>query len=194
MSKGADYPGAAVRFAVPVFVFGGVAAALKFGDIVGASRSPGWFAVAAVLPAIIYVSGAASASWQAAGKPAGIRAGADAELARWLLHAHYTYGVGDYWDTQLVEALTGGKVKADAVLNVGGPLQAWQWLNDTSRFARQQPQFAIIRPGGRFHVDLPSVTRSYGTPISVTEVANQFSVARLKTDGRARVIGLPSDR
>ena len=194
VSKGADYPGAAVRFAVPVFVFLAVAAALKFGDIAGELRSPAPLAIAGAALAVVYVGGAASASLQAAGRPAGTRAGPDAALAAWLLRARLSYGVGDYWDTQLVEALTGGAVKADAVLNVGGPLQPWRWLNDTSRFGRRPPQFAIIRPGGRFHVDLPSIVRSYGTPVSITEVANLFFVARLKTDGNAGVDGASPDR
>ncbi len=177
---GDDFPGAAVRFGVPIFVFLCVAAALEFGDVAGRLR-PRWPIVAGACLALAQGLGAGVATFRAAAAPAGIHAGPDAELAAWLQHGHYSYGVGDYWDTQLVEALTGGAVRADPVVNVGGPLQLWPWLTDTSRFGpRNKPQFAIIRPFGLFRVDLASITRTYGTPVSITLVANQFYVARLE--------------
>lgn len=184
VAPGDDFPGAAVRFGVPVFVFLCIAAALEFGAEVGRVR-PGLLPVAGACLALAQGLGAGVATFRAAQAPAGIHAGPDAELAAWLLRKHYSYGVGDYWDTQLVEALTGGAVRADPVVNVGGPLQLWAWLTDTSRFGpRNRPQFAIIRPYGLFRVDLGSVTRTYGTPASITLVANQFYVADLNAGNR----------
>ena len=181
VATGDHFPGAAVRFGVPIFVFLGLAAALELASL--ASRShPRWLLVAGSCLALVQASGAAVATLKAAKAPAGIHAGPDAELAVWLLRNHFSYGVGDYWDTQLVEALTSGAVKADPVVNIGGPLQLWPWLTDTSRFGpRNRPQFAIIRPYGLIRVDLASVTRTYGTPVDITLVANQFYVARLNT-------------
>ncbi len=179
IAPGPDFPGAATRFGVPVFVFLCIAAAVELGE-----RATRWrprpLAAAALCLALPYAGGAVVATVRAVRAPPGIHAGPDAELAAWLRRHHYTYGIGDYWDTQLVEALTGGVVRADPVVNVGGPLQLWPWLTDTTRFGpRNRPQFAIIRPYGLFRVDLASITRSYGKPASVTVVANQFYVARL---------------
>ena len=181
ISVGNDFPGAAVRFGVPIFVFLCVAAALEIGDHVTWLRSP-WLLATIVCLVSIHVAGAAIATIRAAKAPAGIHAGPDAELARWLLKRHYTYGVGDYWDTQLVEAETGGAVKADPVMNFGGRLHLSPWLTDTSRFGPDNPpQFAIIRPHGVFRVDLASIRATYGAPVGVTLVANQFSIVDLKS-------------
>ena len=190
ISPGDDAPGAAVRFGVPIFVFLCVAAALEFGEHARRLRAR-WLVVAGVCLALAQGSGAAAAAWQAAEAPAGIHAGADATLATWLLKNHYTYGIGDYWDTQLVEALTNGAVQADPAVNVGGSLRLWVWLTDTDRFGpHNKPQFAIIRPNGLFRVDLASITRTYGAPVSITLVANQFFVARLDAGARvARDVG-----
>ena len=185
VGSGEDFPGAAVRFGVPIFVFLCVASALEFGDHAG-RRRPSWPLVAGPCMALVHGLGACAATVQAAASPAGVHAGVDAELAVWLLRNRYSYGVGDYWDTQLVEALTGGAVIADPVVNEGGRLRLFAWLTDTGRFgARHRPQFAIIRPAGLFRVDLASITRTYGTPVSITLVANQFYVARLGTVSRA---------
>ena len=179
VAPGDDFPGAAVRFGVPIFVFLCVAAALEFGDH-ACRLSSRWLFVVGLCLALVQGLGAGVTTLEAAEAPAGIHAGPDAELATWLLTNHYTYGIGDYWDTQLVEALTNGAVRADPVVNVRGSLLFWAWLTDTSRFGpNDRPQFAIIRPYGLSRVDLASITRTYGTPTSITLVANQFFVARL---------------
>ena len=184
VSRGADFPGAAIRFTVPIFVFLCVAAALEFSD--AARRRPGWLLPLGLCFGLVQATGAAEAALHAADRPAGVDTGADAGLATWLLQQHLTYGIGDYWDTQLVEALTSGAVKLDPVVNTGGHLSLWNWVTDTSRFgSRNPPQFAVIRPDGLFRVDLPSVTAAYGAPVSITEVANQFFVVRLR-DGAKR--------
>ena len=193
VAPGDDFPGAAVRFGVPIFVFLCLAAALELADF--ASRPRPLLLVAGSCLALVQGLGAGVATLQAAEAPAGIHTGPDAELAVWLLRNHFSYGIGDYWDTQLVEALTGGAVRADPVVNVGGPLQLWPWLTDTSRFGTQnRPQFAIIRPYGLFRVDLASITKTYGTPVNITLVANQFYVARLNDANRSLrdVDGTPS--
>jgi hypothetical protein len=184
VASGDDFPGAAVRFGVPIFVFLGLAAALELANLASRLR-PHWLLAAGSCLALVQASGAGVATFKAAEAPAGIHAGPDAALAAWLLRNHFSYGIGDYWDTQLVEALTCGAVQADPVVNIGGPLQLWPWLTDTSRFGpHNKPQFAIIRPYGLFRVDLASITRTYGTPVDITLVANQFYVARLTTSSR----------
>ena len=187
VSTGPEFPGAAVRYAVPQFVFLCLAAALRFGTI--ASRAPAGrpgrlLAAACALALAVPHAGAASvAAFRAATTKPGIRLCPDARLAQWLQSHGYRNGVGDYWDTQLVGALTAGAVLANPVYNVSGRLQPYPWLMDTSRFARR-PDFVIIRPGGTFHVDLASIKATYGTPTAITKVANQFFVARLSPEPR----------
>ena len=177
ITTGPDAPGAAVRFAVPSYVFFGLAASLECAGRIRRDR----LIAAGLCLGALQVTGAAVATFRAARLPPGIERGADARLAAWLVKQHFTYGIGDYWDTQLVDAMTQGAVLADPAFNLNGRLVLWGWLTDTSRFRPDHPpQFAIIRPHGLFRVDLPAITATYGKPVSITEVADQFFVARLR--------------
>ncbi len=177
VTAGPDAPGAAVRFAVPSYVFFCLAAAM---ECVGSIQRDRLVAIGLCF-GVLHAAGATVATLRAARSPPGICSGPDAGLAAWLTDHHLTYGIGDYWDTQLVDAMTGGKVLADPAVNVEGRLRLSVWLTDTSRFRPDHPpQFAIIRPYGLFRVDLAAVIATYGKPVSITEVAHQFFVARLR--------------
>ena len=184
VGTGPDFPGAAVRFAVPSFVFASIAAALELGDLVAhpGRRRRRWLLATGISLAALYAVGGVAAVFRAVASAPGIEKCTDARLARWLRDNHYRYGVGDYWDTQLVDALTDGAVLADPVVNIDGHLMLSGWLTDVGRFRPENPpQFAIIRPHGLFRIDLASVTATYGLPLSITKVADFFLVAKLRT-------------
>ncbi len=180
VGTGPDFPGAALRFVAPQFLYLCLAAALQFGALVGRRPLAGrrWLIGTGCALAAVHASGGMVAAVRAASAPAGIETSPDAKLACWLKARGFRHGVGDYWDTQVVDALTGGAVLADPIFNVGGRLLPYPWLTDASRYGTR-PQFAIIRPDGVFHVDLPSVAATYGPPLAITEIGDRLSVVSL---------------
>ncbi len=124
--------------------------------------------------------GAITSAAAVAGNPPAIQTIPQRQLADWLSRNGLLYGVGDYWDTGLLHAVSGGVVAADSMTQWDGRLYFFPWLADSTKSkAKRHPQFAVIVPGSRFNVTEAAVETTYGKPISVTLVAAQFYVARL---------------
>ncbi len=167
IEAGAAFPGAAVRYVVPMFVFLCLAAAIEFGARL-AGRGPAALRLAALIGlalASLYAIGGAAVAARAAGRHPAIRTMPQRVLADRLRAHGLAYGVGDYWDTQLVTALTGRTVVADPVIQADGRLTLFAWLTDTARFrGGRRPQFAIITPDSKFGITPATVTATYGGP------------------------------
>ncbi len=178
------FPGASIRFVVPLFVFTCIGASIGLGPAlaccsVAVRRLLVTFCVAAGL---LYCLGGACSLARLAGRPPAIRTVPQRLLADWLKGHGLHYGVGDYWDTQMVHALSGGVVTADPVTQVDGGTALFIWLTDAAQGRlKRRPQFAIITPGSVFRVTMAAVEKTYGTPVSVTEVAGHYFVARFKS-------------
>ena len=182
IAAGTDFPGAVIRYVVPTVVFSCVAAAIELEDRL-ARCGPGTARLAVVIGlglGIPYMIGGGAAIVGMAGQRPAIRTMPQRRLADWLQHRGLTYGVGDYWDTQLVTALSGGRVVADPVGQLNGRLLPFPWLTDTGRFRSRHPQFVIITPGGKFGITQAAAVTTYGPPQNVTEVAGQYLVAVLR--------------
>ena len=183
VTTGVDYPGAAIRFVVPMFVFLCVAASIEAGSLVFRCRPMAVRLLIAfgVVAGVLYAVGSIATVGSAIHDPIAVRAVPQRLLADWLQRQGLVYGVGDYWDTQMVLALSAGKVIADPVIQIRGRLDIFTWLTDTTRFkAKRQPQFVIITPGSKFGVTLEAAEATYGPPSSITNVAGRYFVARFK--------------
>ena len=177
------FPGASVRFVVPLFVFASTSAAIELSSIL--ARCPPirrrLLVTIGMAAGISYCCGGV---WSVAGlatQAPAIQTAPQRRLADWLESNGLLYGIGDYWDTQMVHALSGGAVTADPVTQVDGHASLFIWLTDAAQGrSGRRPQFAIITPGSVFRVTMPAVQATYGRPLSVTEVAGHYFVARFK--------------
>ncbi len=182
IAAGTDFPGAVIRYVVPTFVFLCVAAAIELGTrLAGCGPKTVRLAVAVGLGlGIPYMIGGVATVARMAGQHPAIRTMPQRVLADWLRQHGLTHGVGDYWDTQLVTALSGGRVIAEPVGQLNGRLLPFPWLTDTGQFKSRHPQFVIITPGGKFGITQASAVTTYGPPSGITKVAGQYLVAVFK--------------
>ena len=165
-------PGSPVRYAVPAVVFLCLAAALAGPSVlVGWSVSARHAAYAGFLGlAILYGAGGASFVIDEARQPSGFVRAPMQPFVEWLHKRGLTRGVGDYWMTQVVSALTEWKVKADAVRNVDGRLVQYRWVTDTGRFVGANPQFVMFFQGSDSGVTPSAIEATYGKPREVVEI------------------------
>ncbi len=177
------FPGASIRFVLPLFVFTCIGASIGLGPVL--ARCPAvvrrLLATFGVTAGLLYCVGGMCSLARSAGRPPAIRTAPQRLLADWLESQGLHYGVGDYWDTQMVHALSGGVVTADPVTQVDGHVAIFIWLTDAAQGRlKRRPQFAIINPGSVFRVTMAAVQATYGRPLSVTEVAGYYLVARFE--------------
>ena len=165
-------PGSPVRYAVPAVVFLCLAAALAGPSVlVGWSVSARHATYAGFLGlAILYGAGGASFVIGSARQPSGFVRAPMQPFVEWLHKRGLTRGVGDYWMTQVVSALTEWKVKADAVRNVDGRLVQYRWVTDTGRFVGANPQFVMFFQGSDSGVTPSAIEATYGKPREVVEI------------------------
>ncbi len=177
------FPGASIRFVVPLFVFTCISASINLAPALArcsvvVRRLLAMFCMAAGL---LYCLGGVCSLASSVNRPPAIRTVPQRLLADWLEDRGLHYGIGDYWDTQMVHALSGGVVTADPVTQVNGQAAIFIWLTDAAQGRlKRRPQFAIVTPGSVFRVTTAAVEKTYGTPVSMTEVAGHYFVARFK--------------
>ncbi len=178
------FPGASIRFLVPLFVFTCTSASIGLGPTLARCSTVvrRLLATLVVAAGLLYCLGGVCSLARSVARPPAIRTAPQRLLADWLESHGLHYGVGDYWDTQMVHALSGGVVTADPVTQVDGQVVIFIWLTDAAQGRlKRRPQFAIITPGGVFRVTLAAVEKTYGMPLSVTQVAGHYFVARFKS-------------
>ena len=167
-----DGPGSPVRFAVPAVIFLALAAALATPPmLIGRSASARRAVYAACLGlAILYGAGGAKFVVGSARQASGLVREPMQAFVEWLDKRGLTRGVGDYWMTQMVNALTQGRVEADAVRNVDDRLVQYQWLTDTGRYVGANPQFVIFFQGSDSGVTPLAIETTFGRPREVVEL------------------------
>lgn len=180
VTPGPGFPNAAVRYVAPVFVFLSIAAAIAMQD--------GWnglmlhrrlAATTACLFGAIFLFAAGQAAAAAALAPAGVYAAPQYQAAQWLLARGLRYGVGDYYTTELLRALSLQQLMADPMTVAGGlvPMRFW---TDTSRFdAHERPQFVIFPPVNWYGITSAAAEKTYGPPLRVTQI-DGFTVLMIK--------------
>jgi hypothetical protein len=105
-------------------------------------------------------------------------------VGRWLAAHHLTCGVGDYWSSSIITALTRGNVTVRAVWSAPeGHLVPVRWIDDDNWYrGTNTPSFAIWQERRESipmqHVDAQAVAATYGTPLRLEHIAD-FTIAVL---------------
>jgi hypothetical protein len=171
IKSGPGYPGPAVRYVAPAFLFFCIAAALAPAPLpmpVPVRQALG--GVAGLSGAVLFVA-ITVLSFKSLSQRPGPQASPAYELAGWLHARHLTYGVGDYYTTQLIRAFSRAQVMADPMVVSEGRLQPDRFWTDTTRFdAKARPQFVIFPLRNWFDLTEADAVATYGLPLAVTSV------------------------
>ncbi len=172
ISEGPGYPNAAVRYVAPAFLFLCIAAALEPAfPRKGGRLRPLARGVAATSAITVFIA-VAALSYQSALAPPGLYRPPAYQAMVWLRAHGLTYGVGDYYTTQLVRALSDGRVMADPMVVAKGRLVPDRFWTDTTRFdAGKRPQFVIFPDENWFDLTPADAIATYGPPIRTTWVS-----------------------
>jgi hypothetical protein len=170
------------RYVTPIYVYASLAAVIEGQNYLSKVKEKSWLRILngifAVL-SIIFLFGAVQATVQDARKPAYLAIAPERPVAAWLESNHLSYGVGDYWTTQMVTALSDKKVIADPVTDQGR-LVPFPWIgNDKYLYANRPPQFVVFTPVNGWNISLQTITATYGAPAAVYNV-NGYTIAVLK--------------
>lgn len=178
--------GATSRYLAPVVVFGAIAAARALPKMIDAFptrrlRVATTLLVAGLAGGLL-VAHTAHASRRMASPP-WVSTNQFAAVGRWLEARGLTCGVGGYWSSSIVTALTQGRVTVRAILSLGpdAPAQPYVWLVDENWYrGKEVPTFAIWqqKQAETFHIDRKTVTRAFGAPTRIEHVAG-FTIAIL---------------
>jgi hypothetical protein len=98
-----------------------------------------------------------------------------AQLATWLSARHLDYGLGGYWQSNVVTLDSGGQVQVRSVLVAGTKVIADNWETEPGWYAPAQHQatFVVVnenQPGGRPFPWLANVRATFGQPASISYV------------------------
>lgn len=184
VTNGLLFPGAAIRYVTPLYVFLVIAGVLEAQRLAhrphgAVARRAGWgLLVLAALPSASYGLSLARSYGR---EPPGVRSVPQFAAAQWLIGHGLTYGAGDYWTAQLVGPLGAGKIKTAPLIADGGAgLVPFRWNSDQSLWNKMKPpQFIIFGPGNGFGVTLSSISATFGPPAGVYSVGG-FVVAELR--------------
>jgi len=106
------------------------------------------------------------------------------DIGRWLEARHLTCGIGEYWSSSIITALTGGRVTVRAFKGPpGGHLAPFRWAADDNWYlGGDAPTFAIWQEGvprsEQYHVNAQTVAATFGAPLRLEHIG-QFTIALL---------------
>jgi hypothetical protein len=102
------------------------------------------------------------------------------QLAAWLSARHLSYGLGGYWQSNVVTLDTGGRIRIRSVLAAGSTVvrDSWEaepgWYNSSLH----QANFVVLSPnwpGGRPFPWIANVRATFGQPASINYVG-QYTI------------------
>jgi hypothetical protein len=118
--------------------------------------------------------------------PAWVKANPYLDAGRWLEANGLTQGVGGYFDSSIIRALTKGRVSVNAVsAEPGGRLEPFVFDTD-AHFYRggETPMFAIWRTGDDpfdwYRVNADTVKATYGSPTRIEHLPGGFVIEILR--------------
>lgn len=145
------------------------------------------WALAAVSAGLLIVQSATML--KLASSPPWVAANPYVEVGRWLEARGLTQGVGGYFDSTIIRALTNGKIGVNALIvsDDGRRLEPFVFDTDAHLYrggATTAPMFAIWRAGSDpldwYHVNAETVAATYGPPIRVVQAPGGFTVEVLR--------------
>jgi len=96
------------------------------------------------------------------------------QLGAWLAREHLYYGLGGYWESNVVTLDTGGQVRVRAVLQAGPVVirDNWETRPDWYDPAVHQASFIVLAPGsgGQLFPSVANVQGSFGQPARICTV------------------------
>jgi hypothetical protein len=102
------------------------------------------------------------------------------QLAGWLSEHHLTYGLGGYWQADVVTLDTGGRITLRPVAALGPHIDRGAWEAQPAWYdaRHHQANFVVLaqnQPGAKSYPWMTSVTDAFGQPVSVTYVG-QYTI------------------
>jgi hypothetical protein len=149
-----------MRYVMPAFLFSAILLGRSISELLAAIRSPRLRALAnGVLTALavttISASTLGSTEW-----PRWFADNPPAIAARWLQSHGLSQGVGEYWSSNLVTAMSSNVLSVRSVAPEDGRLVPYVWSSDASLYA-QPPQFAIWQDRNQTGVTAAAVQATY---------------------------------
>jgi hypothetical protein len=131
----------------PIFFFTALAGAIEGARLLPVRAAATRLAclVAALLAAPFVLEGARVAL-RDAGQPTGAMRSPQVPLTQWLLAHRFRYGVGDYWTSQMVLALSRHGIATVPVVAAAGKLVYYRWNSDASAWSRMNPPQFVAFP------------------------------------------------
>jgi hypothetical protein len=177
--------GGAVRYLAPAVLFAASLAARQVPVLLAGLSAPrprfvargALFATAAA----IMICGSGLSNTVAA-QPSWLPDDPPYAAARWLEQHGLTLGVGDYWSSNIVTAMSGLRVRVRSVAPRNGRLVAVAWASDETGYP-SRPQFVMWQEPNQARLTLATVRATYAKDICrLSEVAG-YRIAILTRGG-----------
>ena len=117
--------------------------------------------------------------------PAWVRTNPYVEVSQWLEARHLNHGIGDYWVSSIIRALTDGRVNVDAAVAwTDGRLEPYVFDADADfHSGAEAPMFVMWREGDDpfdwYHVNAKAVEATYGRPARTEYLPGGFVVVKI---------------
>ena len=169
---GPGFPYGASRYVLPSYVFACIAAVIEAGTLLDSTwrRRGQWAGGVLAGMAALFTVAAVQVSLTNVRQAAGIDRSSAAGLADWLVRHGLRHGVGDYWTTNLVTALSRGQVKDSSVFAVGREVRPFAYVTDVTDLPAHRPDFAAFPPVNDYHLTVEALTSAYGPAQAVLHV------------------------
>jgi hypothetical protein len=172
--------GPPMRYLVPAVLFGAVLAGRQVPELLAALPTPrvrnAAFGVLVLLAALSAIAG----GWlprDVETQPRWIANNPPEAAARWLEQHGLVEGVGEYWSSNLVSAMSGDAVQVRSVAPLAGRLVPYVWVEDRRWFA-QAPQFVIWQDDNKTGLTFNDVRATY--PVCEMAFVAGYRIAVLK--------------
>jgi hypothetical protein len=182
IALGAEWSGgAAIRYLTPALLFAAVLAMRQIPDLIARlpTQRPRLAAQGALL--LLAVPLAFGGEWfldDVATQPDWISNPPPSAVVRWLEQRRLSHGVGEYWSSSLISALSRDTIRVAPVVPKGEKLRPYV-LAASSRWYAQEPQFVIWQDVNGAGINLANVRATYAGRIRELALVAGYRIALL---------------
>ena len=172
--------GPPMRYLVPGVLFGAVLAGRQVPEMLAALPTLRVRNTAFRVLVLLAALGVIAGGWlprDVEAQPRWIANNPPEAAACWLEQHGLVEGVGEYWSSNLVTAMSGDTVQVRSVVPLAGRLIPYVWVEDRRWFA-QPPQFVIWQDNNKTGLTFDDVRATY--PICETTVVAGYRITVLK--------------